>query len=404
MRYIDIDPETQPELVEGEPEPTWQTVAEVTGLHNPLFDKLMFAIGYEFTCNVYILQGDYLSIIDPGNDYLIYMELFRQGIRPTDIKKIALTHGHQDHCMGVVELFRGYPGYTRELEVEVFLHEAGPDEFKDILRDGGIRFTEIKGGETLNLSGFDFQVIHTPGHTIDGLCFYHPESKTLFSGDTVLPEAMAEIDQTARGRFDHYLFSLRTLRRLDIDHVMPGHGGIAPLVGRRVVQDTYEGLIRKIINEDTPWLAGAHALAQQGLLEEALFCTQKVLAEQPDKLPALETQAFLLKDLGRDEEAIAVFDRLLQVKPDHFFARFGKATALVAVGRHSDAIQIFDQLLALKPHDKELLINKGLALYLAGRQDEALDIPAFSEAFTAHLKEELQKYQDQKSTPTSSGS
>lgn len=391
MRYIDIDPEKQPELVEGEPEPTWQTVAEVTGLHNPLFDKLLFAIGYEFTSNVYILQGDYLSIIDPGNDYLIYMELFRQGVRPTDIKKVALTHGHQDHCMGVVELFRGYPGYAKDLDVEVIMHEAGPEEFKEVLRDGGIRITEIRGGETINLSGFNLQAIHTPGHTIDGLCFYHPETGTLFTGDTVLPEAIADIDQGARGRFDHYLYSLRTLRRLEVAHVMPGHGGIAPLVGRRVINDTYEGLIRKIINEDTPWQAGASVLAQQGLLEEALFCTQKALAEKPDKLPALEIQAFVLNDLGRYEEAIAAFDRLLAAKPDHFYGRFGKATALMGAGRYDEAVQLFDYLLQLRPHDKELLINKGLALYLGGRQEEALDIPAFSEAFMAQLKEELQK-------------
>ncbi len=106
---------------------------------NPLFDKTLFAIGYDFSSNAYLIQGDYLSIIDPGNDYLIYMELFRQGIKPTDIKKIAITHGHPDHCMGVMELFRGYPGMAQDLDVEVILHEAGPMEFKEILQQGGIR-------------------------------------------------------------------------------------------------------------------------------------------------------------------------------------------------------------------------------------------------------------------------
>lgn len=391
MRYIDIDPESQPELAEGEPEPTWQTVAEVTGLRSPLFDCLFFAIGYEFGSNVYLIQGDYLSLIDPGNDYLIYMDLFRQGIKPTQIKKVAITHGHQDHCMGIIELVRGYPGYRPELELEVFLHEAAPETFKEMLRELGIKVTELKGGETINLSGFDFLVVQTPGHTIDGISFYQPESKTLFSGDTVLPEAMAEPDEKAGGRFDHYLFALRNLRRLEIDHVMPGHGGIAPLVGRQVLHDTYESIIRRVIDEKTPWLAGAHGLAQRGYLEEALFCTQKALAENPESLPALETQAFLLKDLGRPSEAVAAFDRLLAAKPEHFYARFGKATALMTLEQYDAALQLFDQLLAQQPGNRELLINKGLALYLAGRQDEALEISAFMEAFTSQIKEELQK-------------
>ncbi len=133
--------------------------------------------------------------------------------------------------MGVVELVRGYPGYRQELELEVFIHEAGPETFKEMLRELGIKVTELKGGETINLSGFDFLVVQTPGHTIDGISFYQPESKTLFSGDTVLPEAMAEPDEKAGGRFDHYFFALRNLRRLEIDHIMPGHGGIGPAGG-----------------------------------------------------------------------------------------------------------------------------------------------------------------------------
>ncbi len=318
MKFADFDENEQSELQEPTPVPTWQTIAEVTGLSNPLFDATLFALGYEFSSNVYLIRGDYLSIIDPGNDYMIYMELFRQGVNPTDIKKVALTHGHQDHCMGVMELFRGYPGYTRDLDVEVILHESGPMEFMEILKEAGIRITEVKGGETINLSGFDFEVIHTPGHTIDGLCYYHAPTKTAFTGDTVLPEAMAEIDQGGGGRLDHYLYSLRTLRKYQIDHVMPGHGGIAPLVGRRVVRDTYEGLIRKVIDEGTPWMAGAMTLAQQGLLEEALFCCHKVLAENPEDSRALENKAFLLKDLGRDAEAVEIFDQVLAKKAGPF--------------------------------------------------------------------------------------
>jgi hydroxyacylglutathione hydrolase len=401
MKFTDFDENKATELQEPPPVPTWQTITEVTGLNNPLFDVTLFAMGYEFSSNVYLIRGEYLSIIDPGNDYMIYMELFRQGVKPTDIKKIAITHGHHDHCMGVMELIRGYQGYVRDLDVEVILHESGPTEYMDILREANVRLTEVKGGETINLSGFDFEVIHTPGHTIDGVCYYHAPTKTAFTGDVVLPEAMAEMDKGGGGRLDHYLYSLRTLRKYEIDHVMAGHGGIAPLVGRRVVRDTYEGLIRKVINEDTPWMAGAMTLAQQGLLEEALFCCHKVLAENPDDSRALENKAFLLKDLGRDAEAVGIFDQVLAKKPDHFYALIGKGMALMAQEKFGDALEVLDQALLLQPDNREILINKGLALYLVGRQEEAMEIEPFQEAFADKIKEELSKHQSNSSASDS---
>jgi hydroxyacylglutathione hydrolase len=393
MRFVDLDENELSELQESPQEPTWQTIAEVTGLNNPLFDATLFAIGYDFSSNVYLIRGDYLSIIDPGNDYLIYLELFQQGIKPSDIKRVAITHGHPDHCMGVLELFRGYPGAAQELDLEVFLHESGPEEYLKILEEGGIRAITLQGGETINLSGFNFEVIHTPGHTIDGICYYHVPTKTVFTGDTVLPEAMADMDKGGGGRLDHYLYSLRTLRKYDIDHVMPGHGGIAPLVGRRVVRDTYEGLIRKVIDEGTPWMAGANVLAQQGLLEEALFCCHKVMAEKPDDRRALETKAFLLQDLNRSEEAIEAFEKLLAQQPDHFYALIGKGTTLMALEKFGESLEVFDQALLVEPGNKEILINKGLALYLSGRQEEALEIEPFQEAFADKIKEQLSKHQ-----------
>lgn len=391
MRFSDLTDREEQERQEAPPESTWQTIAEVTGLHNPLFDSTLFAIGYDFSSNVYLIQGEEVSIIDPGNDYLIYMELFRKGLDLTRIKKVALTHGHHDHCMGVVELFRGYRGLSDRLAVEVIMHEAGPAEFKAILKAGGLRVTEIKGGETITLSGFDFEVIHTPGHTLDGVCYYHRPTKTAFTGDTVLADAMEEADKKAGGRMDHYLYSLRTLRKYDIEHVMPGHGGIAPLLGQKVVGETFEALIRKVIGDDTPWSAGAITMAQQGLLEEALFCCHKVLHNHPDDLRMLETKAYLLNDLGRPAEAVPIFGQVLAAQPEHLYAILGLSTSLMSLERYGEALEYFDRGLKLQPGNKEILVNKGLALYLSGRQEEALDIEPFQEAFAEKIKAELQK-------------
>ena len=366
----------------------WDFLAELLPLPHPFFAQTRFRLGYDFSSNSYAITGDYVSIIDPGNDYLAFMELFRRGVNPADIKKIVLTHGHVDHVMGMFELFRRYDNPGQNLEI--FLHEAGPQEFKELAGQMGCRLTEVKGGETLNLSGFDLEVIHTPGHTLDGICLYHAPSRTMFTGDTVLPHAMAEMDQTAGGRLDHYFYSLRTLLKRDIDHVLPGHGGLVGRIGRGIVMDTFEGLIKKVVGLETPWMEGATRMAQQGLMEEAVFCCNKELAASPDNFAALEMKAFVLTDLGRNAEAVESFDKILTLQPDHFYALSGKGCALMGLGNHQGSLAYFDQALDINPHHQETLINRGMALYLCGRFDEAMDIEIFQREFTNRFKQEIQ--------------
>ncbi len=390
--------EEEKTLYEMHMEETWENVGKLAEVNNPLFDRTLFLMGYDFSSNIYLIQGEYCSIIDPGNDYTAFMQMLDLGITPPDIKKIALTHGHHDHAMGAIELVRGYRGYTDRLEVEVLLHEAGPVELKEMLSNMGYKVTELKGGETINLSGFDLQVIHTPGHTIDGLCFYHAPTKTLFSGDTVMPLAMAEPDdKAAGGNLDHYFYSLRMLLKLDIDHVLPGHGGVSPKIGHWVVEETYDGLIKRWLGfEPIPLLEGVHRLAEKGLLEEALFCIDKALAKSGEDMEALEFKAFLLNDLGRAPEALEVFDQILAKKPDEVKIFLGKGCSLMGLGRYEESLSLFDEALKRHPQSSETQIYKGMALYLAGRLDEAMDLPAFQQEFASRLKTELEKLAQEK--------
>lgn len=369
----------------------WTLLAELVNIKNSLFNQTLFLFGFDYSSNIYLIQGDYLSLIDPGNDYTAFMQLVDLGFKTTDIKKIAITHGHHDHVMGAVELFRGYRGFGTP-DIEIIMHEAGPKEFKELMRHLGCRLTEVKGGETINLSGFELEVIHTPGHTIDGLCFYHAPTKTMFTGDTVLPQSMAGPDtKVAGGRMDHYLYAVRTLMKWDIDHVLPGHGGVAPNIGHRVVEETYDALIKREVGLETPLMDGAAQLAQKGLLEESLFYVNKELTENPDNPMALEFKAFLLNDLGRNQEALEWFDQVLVHQPNHVQALIGKGCALLGLGRHEESLPLFDEVLASQPQLPEAQVYKGMALYLAGRVEEAMALPAFHQEFTSRLKTELEK-------------
>jgi tetratricopeptide (TPR) repeat protein len=154
--------------------------------------------------------------------------------------------------------------------------------------------------------------------------------------------------------------------------------------------DTFEGLIKKVVGLETPWLAGATKLAQQGLMEEAVFCCNKKLVTSPENFAALEMKAFLLIDLGRNAEAVESFDKILAQKPEHFYAFLGKGSALMGLGDYKGSLAYFDRALAIDPRHQETLINKGMALYLCGRFDEAMDIEVFQREFTSRFKQELQ--------------
>ena len=88
------------------------------------------------------------------------------------------------------------------------------------------------GGETIETSLGDLQVIWTPGHSPGHICLYQPERRVLFSGDHILEHISPNIgwqpDHDALGEF---LSSLDRIAALQVDLVLPSHG--APFRGHR---------------------------------------------------------------------------------------------------------------------------------------------------------------------------
>lgn len=112
-------------------------------------------------------------IVDPGEAKPVIDTLRQEKLIPV---AILLTHHHNDHTDGVMELIRQYP------ELKVY----GPEE----TRSKGAKIV-IEQGDKINLIGIQFEVIAVPGHTIGHIAYY--SAPYLFCGDTLFSAGCGRI-------------------------------------------------------------------------------------------------------------------------------------------------------------------------------------------------------------------
>ncbi len=169
-------------------------------------------------------------IVDPGcnsddekNALCSFIDM--KGIRPV---KILLTHGHFDHVLGLTDCARKY-------NIPVYMHPADKEILKIddfFTRTYGFRMpvidietTDIADGDIITFGNTELEVIHTPGHTPGGVCYYDKADKLLLSGDTLFAGSIGRTDHPG-GDYDMLMESINT-RLMDMDGdvtVIPGHG------------------------------------------------------------------------------------------------------------------------------------------------------------------------------------
>ncbi|NIA24063.1 MAG: MBL fold metallo-hydrolase [Gammaproteobacteria bacterium] len=94
------------------------------------------------------------------------------------------------------------------------------DEYYSDPNKGQIVFS---GNLTLRVGDHTFELIHTPGHTPGQVAVHVPEERVVFAGDTVFCQCQTWL---MASNVDQWLDALDTIRALDVDHIIPGHGPV----------------------------------------------------------------------------------------------------------------------------------------------------------------------------------
>ena len=186
----------------------------------------------------------------------------------------------------------------------------------------------------------------------------------------------------------------------EIENILPGHDVPVARYGRQAIEQTYEGVMMKVIDvseeNKITWMEGASKLAEKGLLEEVGFCCDKELTLRPGNVSAMQLKAFALNDMGRCEESIEILDQILEKQADNAYTITAKGHALLGLQKYSESIPFFDEALSINPDIKEAQVFKGMALTFLGRHEEAMEIEAFRKEFAARFKDEVEKRQQEK--------
>ncbi|MDM7921196.1 MAG: MBL fold metallo-hydrolase [Pyrinomonadaceae bacterium] len=215
--------------------------------------------------NVYLIKDDPVTLIDVGPKTpeaaaALRQRLAANGLEFRDVKRIVLTHAHEDHC-GLAKQVRDeaknaevlvhnwetghlFGRLAREEHRRLILRSGVPaavfDDMQglyeeislltDSLADGDL--TELRDEMELEFESGSLKVLHTPGHTPGSCSFVREANRTLICGDCVLkritPNPIMSPDPIDPDRrfpsLAEYLVSLARLRAQKPTLAYGGHG------------------------------------------------------------------------------------------------------------------------------------------------------------------------------------
>ena len=159
-------------------------------------------VGNFASCAYVVAKGENSEciIIDPGAEGDALLKVIeKHNLTP---KFIVNTHGHSDHIAANSLLKERFP------ELEICIHPEDARMLRSIIKNLSLFFGRrvrspraerlLEEGDTLEIKGGSFKVLHIPGHTKGGIALLHQAEQNdpaiIFSGDTLFAGGIGRTD------------------------------------------------------------------------------------------------------------------------------------------------------------------------------------------------------------------
>jgi glyoxylase-like metal-dependent hydrolase (beta-lactamase superfamily II) len=148
--------------------------------------------------NTWLLTGREPALVDAGVGHGEHVEAVAAALNGAPLVRVLITHWHPDHVKGLPALRDRWPGLV----------------VVDI------------AGEPVPAGDGRLEIIPTPGHAPDHLCFFDREAGDLYCGDLARKGGTIVIPAKKGGDLRAYLASLALVREMAPRRLLPGHGPI----------------------------------------------------------------------------------------------------------------------------------------------------------------------------------
>ncbi|MDB4219786.1 MBL fold metallo-hydrolase [Emcibacteraceae bacterium] len=169
----------------------------------------------------YIIGRGDVAVIDPGPNMSTHHDAIITELGDEKITHILVTHNHKDHspCARPLASSSGAKIYAFDVGNQLYSAEEveeglDKDFFPDVI---------LKNNDEIKSNNWTIDVVHTPGHLSNHICFGLREEKALFTGDHVMGWSTTLISPPD-GSMQDYYNSLNMMMTRDDKIYYPTHG------------------------------------------------------------------------------------------------------------------------------------------------------------------------------------